>query len=172
MSTWSSAFIPFCAYKTDLNISKKSLALPGITYPLCSSFLPTVLEGQLCYELKLNDTSGQGKGYELMLVLDYNEDLSLHTSSTQNRGVKFLKDKLNLDTSIESVQGVSAKIQINTLSPYFNFGGGCYIMTDVKRMTAKDDLLRGAPEIFPLTNLGFCPNRLDPPPQWARRQSN
>ena len=46
-STWSSAFIPFCAYKTDLNISKNPFTLPGITFPLCSAFLPTILEGQL-----------------------------------------------------------------------------------------------------------------------------
>ena len=84
-SSWSSGFIPFCAYKTGLNLSKQTDTLPGITYPLCSSFFPTVLEGQLCYELKLNDTSGQGKGYELMLLLDYNEDLSLHTSPNENR---------------------------------------------------------------------------------------
>ena len=108
MSTWSSAFIPFCAYKTDLNISKKSLALPGITYPLCSSFLPTVLEGKLCFELKLNATSGQGKGYELMLLLDYNEDMSLHTSSNEN-----LKEKLIFDRAIERK---SAKINHNSLT--------------------------------------------------------
>ena len=142
MSTWSSAFIPFCAFKTDLNISKKTDTLPGITYPLCSSFLPTVLEGQLCYQLKLNDTSGQGKGYELMLLLDYNEDLSLHTSSNENRSDNFSKEKLNFNRAIESIQGVSAKIQINTLSPYIGFGGGSYMMTVVKRMTAKKDFLK------------------------------
>ena len=76
-----------------------------------------------------------------MLLLDHSEDLSLQTSSTESKGVKFLKEKLNLDTSIESLQGVSTKIQINTLSSYFNFGGGCYIMTAVKRMTAKEDFL-------------------------------
>ena len=141
-TTGNSAFIPFCAYKTDLNISKKSPALPGITYPLCFSFLPTVLEGQLCYELKLNDTSGQGKGYELMLVLDYNEDLSLHTSPNENRSDSFSKEKLNFNRAIESIQGKSAKIQINTLSPYIGFGGGTYMMTVVKRMTAKEDFLK------------------------------
>ena len=140
MSTWSSAFIPFCAYKTDLNISKKSLALQGITFPLCSSFSPTVLEGQLCYELKLNDTSGQGKGYGLILVLDNNEDLSLHTSPNENRSEQFSKEKLNFKR--KSIQGKSAKIQINTLSPYITFGGGSYMMTDVKRMTAKKDFLK------------------------------
>ena len=126
----------------DLNISKKSLTLPGITFPLCSSFLPTVLEGQLCYELKLNDTSGQGKENELMLLLDYNDDLSLHTTEKGNRSEKFSKEKLNFNRAIESIQGKSAKIQINTLSPYVGFGGGIYMMTVVKRMTAKKDFLK------------------------------
>ena len=141
-STWSSTFIPFCAYKTDLNFSKSILALPGVTFPLCSSFLPTVLEGQLCYKLTLNDTSSQGKRNELMLLLDLNEDLSLHTSSNEERSVQFSKDKLNLGTAFKSIEGESAKIQINTLSPYINFGGGSYRMTVVKRMTAKNDFLK------------------------------
>ena len=141
-SAWSSALIPFCAYKTDLNFSKKSFALPGITYPLCSSFLPTILEGQLCYKLKLNKTSGQGKRNELMLLLDYNEDLSLHTSPTEKRSVKLSTDSINFDTGVESIQGESAKIHINTLSPFVGFGGGSYILTVVKKMTATTDFLK------------------------------
>ena len=83
LSTQNSAFVPFCAYKTNLNFSKNSLTLPGLTFPLCSSFLPTILEGQLCYKLTVNDTSsGQGKRNELMLLLDYNDDLSLHVMPT------------------------------------------------------------------------------------------
>ena len=140
-STWSSAFVPFCAYQTDLSISKNKVALPGLTFPLCSSFLPTILEGQLCYKLKLNKTSGQGKKNELMLLLDYNEDRSMQTSSNK-RSVSKLADKaLNFDTSVESLQGVSAKIQINTLSPYTGFGGGIYTMTVVKKISAKEDFL-------------------------------
>ena len=60
---WRSALIPFCAFKTDLNMSQNSLGIsrnhltiPGITFPLYSSFL----EGQLCYKLALNETSVQG----------------------------------------------------------------------------------------------------------------
>ena len=49
---------------------------------------------------------------------------------------------LNFGTAIESIQGSSAKVAINTLSPYTGFGGGIYKMTDVKRMTAKKDFLR------------------------------
>ena len=115
-STWSSAFIPFCAYKAALEISKNPLTLPGITFPLCSAFLPTILEGQLCYELKLNTTSGQGRRNELMFVLDYNE--------------------------VQSLQGVSAKVHIGTLTSYEHYGRGIFTMTDVKRMKAKDAFLQ------------------------------
>ena len=142
MSDWSSAFIPFCAYKTDLNFSEKSSALNGTDFPLCSSFLPTILEGQLCYKLTLNKTSGKGKKNELMILLDYNEDLALQTLSNGKKASKTSNKTLDLDTAVGSIQGSSAKVQINTLSTYIGFGGGSYQMTDVKRMTAKEDFLK------------------------------
>ena len=135
-SPWSSALIPFCAYKTDLNISKNPLALPGITFPLCSAFLPTILEGQLCYELKLNATSGQGKRNELMFVLDYNDDRSVQISSKPKKRA-FSKRTMNFDDAVDSLQGISAKVHIGTISPYTHFGGGIYMMSEVKRMRAK-----------------------------------
>ena len=113
-----------------------------MTFPLCSSFLPTIVEDQLCYKLTLNKTSGQGKRNELLLLLDYNKERSLQTSSDESNDVQFSKETLNFDTSMESIQGVSAKIQINTISPFIGFGGGIYTMTDVKRMTATDDFLK------------------------------
>ena len=142
-STWTSAFIPFCAFKTNLNFSKNSLTLPGLTFPLCSSFLPTILEGQLCYKVTVNDTSGQGKRNEMMFLLDYNNDLSLHVALNEENGGRLTKEKLNFDTAVGSVQKENAKIQINTLSPYIGFVGGSYQMTDVKRMTAKEDAING-----------------------------
>ena len=141
-SSWSSAFIPFCAYKTELNISKKSSVLKNTNFPLCSSFLPTVLEGQLCYKLKLNKTSGQGKRNELMLLLDYNEDRSLQTSYNHKDKSLSSDQTLNFDTAVESIEGVKAKIQINILSSFKRFGGGIYMMTGVKRRTAKKDFLK------------------------------
>ena len=140
-TNWSSAFIPFCAYKTDLSIKDNSLAMMGINFPLCSSFLPTILEGQLCYKLKLNKTSGQGKRNELMLLLDYNEDRSLQTHSSSEAILRPSNETLNFDTAVQSIQGVSAKVQINTLSAYIGYGEGIYKMTDVKRMTATEDFL-------------------------------
>ena len=76
-----------------------------------------------------------------MLLLDYNDDLSLRTSPKGDQGADVAKENINFDTDVESLQRVSAKIHINTLSPYTGFGGGIYKMTDVKRMTAKDDFL-------------------------------
>ena len=140
-SNWSSAFIPFCAYKSDLKMLGSHPALPGLSFPVCSSFIPTLLEGQGCYKLTLNETSGQGKRNELTLLLDYNEERSLQVRSDNNTVDSFTTDTLNLDTALESIQGVSAKVQINTLSPYIGFGGGIYSITDVKRMTAKEDFL-------------------------------
>ena len=141
-SSWSSAFIPFCAYKTDLSITNNTLVMQGINLPICSSFLPTILEGQLCYKLMLNKTSGQGKRNELMLLLDYNEDRSLQASSNKKPFSKPSNGSiLNFDTTLERIQGEKAKVHINTLSPYTGFGGGIYTMTDVKKISAKDDFL-------------------------------
>ena len=141
MYSWSSAFIPFCAFKTNLNFSKSSWALSGITFPLCSSFLPTILEGQRCYKVNFNDTSGLGKKNELTLLLDYNQDRSLHTLTSEDKRDEDSKQTLSFDID-KQVQEESAKIYINTLSPYVGFGGGSYLMTDVKRMTAKEDFLK------------------------------
>merc|ERR1712016_404511 len=77
-----------------------------------------------------------------MLLLDDNDDFSLHVTSDDEQGGRFSKEKLNFDRAVESVQRENAKIQINTLSPYVGFGDGSYQMTDVKRMTAKEDFLK------------------------------
>ena len=141
-STWSSALIPFCAYKTNLDFAENSSTLPGITFPLCTSFLPTILEGQLCYKLEMKMPSSQGKRNALMLLLDSNEDRSLQVFSNNGQVAESPNKTINLEAAVESIQGVSAKIHINTLSPHISFGGGVFKMTVVKRMTAKDDFLK------------------------------
>ena len=77
-----------------------------------------------------------------MLLLDNNEDRSLQISSN-GKDVAHSSDKtLNFDSAVESIQEKTAKIQINTLSPYIGFGGGIYKLTDVKRMKASNDFLK------------------------------
>ena len=148
-STWSSALIPFCAFKTNLDISGNFFTMPGITFPVCSLFFPTVLEGQLCYKLKLDMPSSQGKRNQLMLILDNNEERSLQLDTeSKNWNAEALlhlgvlkKGTLYLGTAFRNIQKFSPKIHINTLSPFVHFGGGIFKMTSVKKINAKSDFL-------------------------------
>ena len=90
----------------------------------------------------MKEFGGQGKANELMLLLDHNEDRSLKVSSNKTDVIKLSNKFLNFDTAVKSIQTSSAKVQINTLSPYINFGGGVYMMSVVKRMTATEDFLK------------------------------
>ena len=107
-----SSFIPFCAYQSDLSISDHLQSIQGISFPACSSFQQTILEGQQCYKLKLNRTSGQGKGNELLLILDYNEDRSIQPIHQKDR---YEVSSASLHT-FGRLRDVSAKVHINTLS--------------------------------------------------------
>ena len=53
--------------------------LPGEDFPICTSFTPSSLDGQLCYKLVLNTTSYNGRKNGLILLLDINEDLSVNS---------------------------------------------------------------------------------------------
>ena len=85
--------------------------------------------------------SGQGKRNALTLLLDSNEDRSLQAIGNDKEVAESPKETINLEEAVESIQGVSAKIHINILSPFINFGGGVFKMTVVKRMSAKEDFL-------------------------------
>ena len=100
-----------------------------------------MLEGQLCYKLKLDGTAEQGKVNELTLLLDYNEDRSL-TPPCKNETRSYMSNitELNLDPA-GNYQQQKAKIKIDTLSNYVGFGGGSYKMAVVKRMSTKEDFL-------------------------------
>ena len=133
----ASAFIPFCFYQSEAIISEQQPSHRNISFPICSSFKPTFLEGQLCYKLDHQMHSGQGKKNELMLLLDYNSDLSI-MPPTISAGIKSRNFYLDTLDSEES----EAKIRVNTLSHVASFGGGSYKMTAVKRMTTKPDFLK------------------------------
>ena len=130
-----SAFIPLCAYSTNLLISGAGFWLPNVSFPLCSSFQPTIFEGQLCYKLKVNQTSGKGKRNGLLFLLDYQEDLSMHPSLEKEEKDYKTTTSINLDF-MESIQNEEAMIQINTLSSDKQFGEGTFKMSDIKKMTA------------------------------------
>ena len=135
----SSALIPFCAFKANLSVAKSSTMHPNLSFPVCSSFVPDILEGQLCYTLRINETGGKGKQNGLMLLLDLNENRDFHTSLHHRPSIDD-KYKMNLDTE-HSMHDTSAKIQINAILPDTKYGQGSYKMTSVKEMIATDDFI-------------------------------
>ena len=135
----ASAFIPFCAFEGQLIIIEPLVRLPNLTYPICKSFTPTFLDGQLCYKLKMNRTTKGSENREgLLLILDLNEDLTVKVDSpnnttSQNNSIEFSS---NLMTDANKNSG---KIHINTLSSFKAFGSGSYRMTSVKKLKGTSD---------------------------------
>ena len=121
-----------------LATSGRSSNLQNMTFPICTSFQPTLLDGQLCYKLDLKSESGQGKKNELLLLLDYNTELSIHP----NLGSSDIDRSGDMYLDTVDTEQYEAKIHINTLSKATDFGGGSYKMTVVKKMTAKPDFLK------------------------------
>ena len=76
-----------------------------------------------------------------MLLLDYQEDLSLqHSFENEDDSDPLITNDLNFD-AMKSEQKKDARIQIATLSSYKYFGEGNYKMFAVKKMTAKTAFL-------------------------------
>ena len=48
-----SALIPYCSYGSNLSILSQSV--PGLKFSVFTGFYPTLLDGQLCYRLDIND---------------------------------------------------------------------------------------------------------------------
>ena len=98
MTSAPSALIPFCAFKSNLSMGKPILRHPNLSFPVCDSFEPDILEGQLCYTLKLKESSGMGKTNGLMLLLDLNKGRSIHIKrdlSPQSKVVVENKKEMN-----------------------------------------------------------------------------
>ena len=133
-----SALIPYCAFKSNLTMETEDKH-PNLSFPICTSFVPDILEGQLCYTLKLNWTGGKGKRNGLMLLLDLNHQRSFETTLQKDQTIEDIS-QMSLDTEL-SRRDTSAKIQINAMSPTKEYGHGTYKMTSVKRMRATRDFL-------------------------------
>ena len=100
-TTLPSAFIPFCAYKTDLLLLGEYIE--GLEFPICNKFTPTVLDGQLCYTFDISSVlpdmeTLDGKDGELLLLLDYNTERSVSsqrsTKTNTGNGKRYISTKL------------------------------------------------------------------------------
>ena len=139
-----SALIPYCAFKSNLTMETEDTH-PNISFPICTSFVPDILEGQLCYTIKHKGSGGKAKINGLMLLVDLNTQRYFQTNPRKKRTIKD-KSKMILDTEL-SRRDTSAKIQINSMSPFTAYGHGTYMMTSVKKMKATRDFLGMNPEV-------------------------
>ena len=112
-SIFPSALVPFCAFNTKLSISTPLTILPEEEFPICTSFLPTSLDSQLCYKLNLNTTSSrEGRKNGLVLLLDMNEERSVnHIRKENGRGQ-------NVDRTIIGLSAKLTHLSSIFVSPY------------------------------------------------------
>ena len=149
-----SAFIPFCAYKTDLLLLGEHI--DGLDYPVCNKFTPTVLDGQLCYTLDISSAlpdveSLDGKEGELTLLLDYNKERSVKPSKLEKAEKGSSKRILTIEEAETDIEQ-EARIFIHTLKPFSGHGAGSYKMSSLKRIYATEDFLNLPPSERGCTN--------------------
>ena len=135
-----SAFIPFCAYNTEL--LALGIFIDGMKFPICSRFVPTVLKGQLCYTMDVNSVlpdkeTKAGKSSGLTLLLDYNQERSV-LPKKQKQGKKSI-ERYVLDLNDNRKE--EAKIFINTLKAFNGYGGGRYSMHSLKKISPTKEFL-------------------------------
>ena len=138
------ALIPYCAYTGNMNITGEYT--DSLSFPVCNQFKPTVLEGQLCYELDISVVVKQekeydgrtkaGKGKGILLVIDP----GITKIENKNLQQNFVDIKGLLRTESESVQD-TANIHIGSLVKFTDHRPGMYVMSSLKKMTGTDNFL-------------------------------
>ena len=112
-----SALIPFCDFGGDMSwIGKK---IEEFDLPVCNSFRRSLLKGQLCYELDVNQTteqqfSGDQLRMGLTLLMDNNEDRMI--SDKNNTGQSLNSEKNLIRNIIDFEELHKAYIHIDTIS--------------------------------------------------------
>ena len=133
------ALIPFCAYQSDMSVFGSKIQ--DLPVPVCNSFQPVLLEGQLCYSLNFTllgaYTSNSGKKGGLVILVDqgakdddYTEEETLSVKSLS------LEDSGNSESSV--------RIYLNTLASFTDSRAGSYALTSLKKMTATAGFLKQA----------------------------
>ena len=91
-----SAFIPFCSLAGNMSIV--GAHMQGFDIPVCDIFRPTVLDGQLCYQVDLNPLKNQInpkqlKSHGFSFLMDYN----------RHRMGPDVNDRITDDTAEENI---------------------------------------------------------------------
>ena len=92
-----SSFIPFCEYGG--NMSVVGMTLDGFDLPICDKFRPKMLEGQLCYQIDVNEVKDQVDAnnalkHGLIFAMDYNEDRMIQEGTVKSEEPTYLNEIL------------------------------------------------------------------------------
>ena len=133
------ALIPFCAYDGDMNITGQYI--PGLDFPICNKFKPTILDGQLCYAIDMKDVLKEkvtrpGRGFGLMLAI---EEKAKKSKVGSHNFVTSLQQG-RLYTKID-ISEFSSSIHLNNLVKYTDSRAGLYKMSVLKKMTGTEGFL-------------------------------
>ena len=118
--TLPSALIPFCAYQS--NLETLGTSIPGLNFPVCNAFRPTILHGQLCYSLDIEnmnlekektEITKQGKADGILLIVDPNKERSETGGAEVLARLGSGGKLLNLSPKVQ--HGGSALVNIHTL---------------------------------------------------------
>ena len=121
-----SSFIPFCAFDGELD--RHGTLLANFSVPFCSTFAPTIIEGQLCYALNITKI---GLIKEALFFIDTNLERSVHASQQNSKKSGALRLKQGLGEKSQL-----AKIHIDTLEPFTSETFASYALTSLKKMTS------------------------------------
>ena len=143
------SLIPFCAYQG--NLSTLGTRTQIHSKPVCLAPQPSILQGQICYKIRMDGVQAVPRtGYSLQVLLD-------SEPSTPEANFELLIEDDHHSDMIEDGDhpgtGMHADIYIPTLSKLRMEAVGTFSLSDIKQMTAsekflaKDDSDKGCSEV-------------------------
>ena len=108
-----SSFIPFCEFGG--NMSLVGTYFDKFDFPICDKFTPRILEGQLCYQIDVNEVKDQvdsknALAHGFIFAMDYNEDKMIKEENMRKEEPTNLHEILG-----NEYDSLAAKIYIETL---------------------------------------------------------
>ena len=133
------ALIPLCAYQTNMTLLGQNRL--DINFPVCTSFKPIVLGGQLCHSLNLNTQkvvkkSQSGKTNGIFLIIDAEGDINIKkktSSQVSKLGLLKIEDVFDIEKN--------PKIYMNSLASFTAFRSGEYALSGLKRISGTTKFL-------------------------------
>ena len=151
-----SAFIPFCQFGADMNLSGEKQ--DNFSIPVCKMFTRKIFGDQLCYQVDLDKIYKQielskrrvALSQGLTFLMDYNNERNTMAENIKRRNII----KTDLNHIFENLNKADeATIHIELLAPKTLYGAGNYGLTNVKQIDVTKNFLNLPKDIQLCQNL-------------------